>query len=102
MSVEHALTVLRNTSQQHRHQPSIIEASQELSYEDEAMTRIRRMHIVVGQQKEWISLVSGDKPGTLRVISEEGDELEFTDNETEPLEAQIGKILLDKTRVAAD
>ena len=66
------------------------------------MTRIRRMHLSVGQRKEWISLVSGEKPDTHRVIPQEGDEFEFEDNKSEPLETQISKILADRNSVAAD
>ncbi len=66
------------------------------------MTRIRRMHLSVGQRKEWISLISGDGPGTHRVIPEDGEEFEFTDSENEPLEAQISKILAGRSEVGSD
>lgn len=50
------------------------------------MTRVMRMRVQVGEQKEWISLLPGGKPDTHRVISEDGEEFEFTDNKREPLE----------------
>ncbi|MFL2547438.1 MAG: hypothetical protein ACJ0SL_08800 [Candidatus Rariloculaceae bacterium] len=66
------------------------------------MTRIRRMRVAVGESKEWISLLSGSERGSPRVIPEHGEEFEFSDNQAEPLEAQIGKLLLERAAVTAD
>lgn len=56
------------------------------------------MRVQVGEQKEWISLFPGGNPDTHRAISEGGEEFEFTDNKQEPLETQIGRIILRKKR----
>jgi hypothetical protein len=59
------------------------------------MTRIRRINLSVGERKEWISLISGDRPNSHRVIPSEGEEFEFDDNHKEPLETQISRLLAE-------
>ena len=66
------------------------------------MTRVMRMRVQVGERKEWISLLPGGKPDTHRVISEDGEEFEFTDNKQEPLEKQIDKILSERSKAVSD
>ncbi len=66
------------------------------------MTRVMRMRVQVGEQKEWISLLPGGKPDTHRAISEGGEEIEFTDNKQEPLEIQIGRILFERNAAGSD
>ncbi|MGI9259151.1 MAG: hypothetical protein ACR2QQ_09960 [Gammaproteobacteria bacterium] len=65
------------------------------------MTRIRRMCLSVDEKKEWISLVSGSAPNTLRVIPAEGDEFEFSPNDDEPLETQISRLMKNRTAETA-
>jgi hypothetical protein len=47
-------------------------------------------------------LISPARPGTLRVIHEEVDELQFAYNQMEPLEVLIGKFHLDGTLITAN
>jgi len=60
------------------------------------MTRIRRMHISVDGREEWISVLAANKPNTYRVIPEDGEEFEFTDDRQRPLEKQIAELLTEK------
>jgi hypothetical protein len=93
---------LRFTSQQNATLLEIIDPRQLPNTGDESMTRIRRMRVAIGQNNEWISLLSGSEPGSLRVIPEHGEEFEFTENRSEPLEAQICKLLLERAAATTD
>jgi len=90
---------LGNTSQQYQRAARIITETHWSIKEDDLMTRIRRMNLSVGERKEWISLISGDQPGTHRVIPSEGEEFEFADNNEESLEAQISRLLQGRCSV---
>jgi hypothetical protein len=59
------------------------------------------MQVKLGEKKEWISLLSANAPNTHRVISEDGEEFEFVSNDSEPLEAQISRLLAERGASAA-
>jgi len=61
------------------------------------MTRIRRMHISADGREEWISLLAGNKPNTYRVIPEDGEKFEFTDDRQQPLEKKIAGLLSERS-----
>ena len=55
------------------------------------------MHISADGREEWISLLAGNKPNTYRVIPENGEEFEFTDDRQQPLEKQIAMRLTERS-----
>jgi hypothetical protein len=75
----------------------IIALDHGLINKDDSMTRIRRMHISVDGREEWISLLAGNEPNSYRVIPEDGEEFEFTDDRQQPLEKRIAMLLTERS-----
>ncbi len=61
------------------------------------MTRIMRLRIPILDGKEWVSVLPGRDSEHVRVVREDGAEIEFSVEPDGPLESQISKELARRT-----